>query len=104
MKGWSFQYNQGTDDYSLFFGLLDDEGEAVSTNVDADMRIVNDNGEEVFAATKSITDDDFGYFESNAAGTRYLADIPISRYRNHRRKIFQRNCLFYGTQRNYCPL
>lgn len=36
MKGWSFQYNQGTDDYSLFFGLLDDEGEAVSANVDVD--------------------------------------------------------------------
>lgn len=77
MKGWSFQYNQGTDDYSLFFELLDGAGKVVSANVDVDLRIVNDNGEEVFAATKSITDDDFGYYESNAAGTRYLADIRI---------------------------
>lgn len=72
-----FQYNQGTDDYSLFFGLQDDEGEAVSASVDADIRIVNDNGEEVFAATKSVTGDDFGYYESNAAGTQYLANIRI---------------------------
>lgn len=26
MRGWSFQYNPGTDDYSLFFGLLDEAG------------------------------------------------------------------------------
>ena len=51
-----------------------------SANVDVDLRIVNDNGEEVFAATKSITDDDFGYYESNTAGTRYLADIRIPDY------------------------
>lgn len=78
MRGWSFQYNPGTDDYSLFFGLLDEAGEAVSANVDADIRIVNDNGEEVFAATKSVTGDDFGYYESKAAGTQYLANIHIS--------------------------
>lgn len=77
MRGWSFQYNSGTDDYSLFFGLLDEAGESISANVDADIRIINDNGEEVFAATKSVTDDDFGYYESNAAGTQYLADVHI---------------------------
>lgn len=77
MKGWSFQYNQGTDDYSLFFGLLNDEEEAVSANVDVDIRIINDNGEEVFAATKSVTDDDFAYYESSVAGSQYLANIRI---------------------------
>lgn len=77
MKGWSFQYNQGTDDYSLFFGLLDDEEEAVSASVDVDIRIINENGEEVFTATKSATDDDFAYYESTAAGTQYLANIRI---------------------------
>lgn len=77
MKGWSFQYNQGTNDYSLFFELLDDKGKSVSANVDVDIRIVNDNSEEVFAATKSVTSENFGYYESNATGTQYLANIRI---------------------------
>lgn len=64
MKGWSFQYNQGTDDYSLFFELLGGAGKTVSANVDVDIRIVNDNGEEVLAAAKSVTDDDFGYMKA----------------------------------------
>ena len=25
LKGWSFQYNSGTNDYSLFFGLLNEK-------------------------------------------------------------------------------
>ncbi|MCM1120840.1 MAG: hypothetical protein NC543_15960 [bacterium] len=77
IKGWSFQYNQGTDDYSLFFGLLNDEEEVVSANVNVDIRIINDNGEEVFAATKSVTDNDFAYYESSVTGTQYLANIRI---------------------------
>lgn len=77
MGGWSFRYNQGADDYSLFFRLLNDEEEVVSANVDVDIRIINDNGEEVFAATKSVTDDDFAYYESSVTGTQYLANIRI---------------------------
>lgn len=77
LKGWSFQYNQGTNDYSLFFGLLDGGDEAVSANVDVDIRIVNDSGEEVYSATNSVTDNDFGYYESTATGERYLANVRI---------------------------
>lgn len=77
LKGWSFQYNQKTNDYSLFFCLLDGGDEEVSANVDVDIRIVNDSGEEVYSATNSVTGDDFGYYESAAAGERYLANVRI---------------------------
>ena len=77
LKGWSFQYNQRTNDYSLFFALLDGGDEEVSANVDVDIRIVNDSGEEVYSATNSVAGDDFGYYESAAAGERYLANVRI---------------------------
>ena len=44
LKGWSFQYNSGTNDYSLFFGLLNEHDEYVSAEVKVDIRIVNDRG------------------------------------------------------------
>ena len=83
LKGWSFQYNQRTNDYSLFFGLLDGGDEEVSANVDVDIRIVNDSGEEVYSATNSVTGDDFGYYESAAAGERYLANVRIPANRGY---------------------
>jgi hypothetical protein len=41
LKSWSFQYNEGTDDYSVFFALLDRRGKALAADVDADIRIVD---------------------------------------------------------------
>ncbi len=38
LKGWSFQYNQGTNDYSLFFGLLNEKDKYISADVDVDIR------------------------------------------------------------------
>lgn len=78
LKGWSFQYNAGTNDYSLFFGLLDSDGQYIAGNVNVDIRIVNDADEEVYSATKSITIKDFGYYESQITGERYLANVRIS--------------------------
>lgn len=57
LKGWSFQSNSGTDDYNLFFGLLDGNDKYIA--VDVDIRIVNDVDEEVYSATKSVTSKDF---------------------------------------------
>ena len=42
LKSWSFQYNEGTSDYSLFFGLADKNDKPLSAGVDVDIRIVND--------------------------------------------------------------
>ena len=48
LKSWSFQYNEGTSDYSLFFGLADKNDKSLSADVDVGIRIVNDADEEVY--------------------------------------------------------
>lgn len=77
LKGWSFQSNSETNDYSLFFGLLNGNDNYIAADVDIDIRIVNDAGEEVYSATKSVTSEDFGDYESEAAGKQYLANVRI---------------------------
>lgn len=77
LKDWSFQYNEETNDYSLFFGLLNKNDENISANVDVDIRIVNEENEEVYNATKSVYKSDFGYYTSPAAGIQYLAELKI---------------------------
>ena len=78
LKNWSFQYNEGTSDYSLFFGLADKNDKPLSAGVDVDIRIVNDTDEEVYAGTKSVSTDDFGYYTSQAAGEQCLANVRIT--------------------------
>lgn len=77
LKSWSFQYNEGTSDYSLFFGLADKNDKPLSAGVDVDIRIVNDENEEVYTGTKSVSPDDFGCYTSRAAGEQYLANVRI---------------------------
>ena len=77
LKSWSFQYNEGTNDYSLFFGLADKNDKPLSAGVDVDIRIVNDENEEVYTGTKSVSPDDFGCYTSRAAGGQYLANVRI---------------------------
>ena len=54
LKGWSFQYNEGTNDYSVFFALLTKSDRYVSADVDVDIRIVNDDGTEVYVCSDSF--------------------------------------------------
>lgn len=77
LKGWSFQYNEGTNDFSLFFGLEDNYGKAISASVDVDIRIVNDLGIEVFSGRVSISENNFGYYTSTTDGERFLANVRI---------------------------
>ena len=77
LKSWSFQYNEGTSDYSLFFGLADKNDKSLSADVDVDIRIVNDADEEVYAGIKSVSPDDFSNYTSQAAGEQYLANVRI---------------------------
>ena len=83
LKGWSFQYNKGTNDYSVFFALLTKSDRYVSADVDVDIRVVNDDGTEVYRATHSVNKDDFGYYSSQAAhrsGCRRLYHSGRYRY------------------------
>ena len=50
LKGWSFQYNEGTKDYSLFFGLCDKNDNYLSADADVAVRIENENGDIVTKA------------------------------------------------------
>lgn len=77
LKGLSFQSNPETEDYSLFFGLLNSNDRYIAANVNVDIRIVNDVGEEVYSATKSVRTYDFGSYESEVAGRQYLANVRI---------------------------
>ncbi len=77
LKSWSFQYNEGTNDYSIFFALLTETDRYVSADVDVDVRIVNDDGVEVYKGTHSVTKDNFGYYSSQVSGEQYLANIRI---------------------------
>ena len=48
LKSWSFQYNEGTSDYSLFFGLAGIIAEIISrnglcTSIDLFIRIIYDS-------------------------------------------------------------
>lgn len=77
LKSWSFQYNEGTSDYSIFFGLADKNDKPLAADVDVDIRIVNDENEEVYSGTKSVSSDDFGNYTSQTAGDQYLANVRI---------------------------
>lgn len=77
LSSWSFQYNAGTNDYSLFFALLNKANEYTSADVNVDIRIVNDDGAEVYKATHFVERDDFGYYTSQTAGDQYLANVRI---------------------------
>lgn len=77
LKSWSFQYNEGTKYYSVFFALLTESDRYVSADVDVDIRIVNDNNEEVYRGSHSVTKNDFGYYSSQVAGEQYLANLRI---------------------------
>lgn len=77
LNGWSFQYNEGTNDYSIFFGLADKNDKPLAADVDVDIRIINDENEEVYIGSKSVSTDDFGYYTSQAAGEQYLANVRI---------------------------
>lgn len=77
LKSWSFQFNEETNDYSLFFGLLNKNNEEISAEIDVDIRIVNEEGEEVYKETKTVFKTDFDYYTSQAAGVQYLAELRI---------------------------
>ena len=72
-----FQYNPDTNDYSLFFSLLDQNNKAMAANADVEIKIINTEGEQLFNETRSITPADFDTYSSDDAGEQFLANIRI---------------------------
>ncbi len=77
LTSWMFQYNEETNDYSVFFGLLNKNGKYIAADVDADIRIVDDDGNKLYSATRSVSKEDFNYYTNQIVGTRYLANVKI---------------------------
>ena len=77
LESWSFQYNEETDDYSVFFALLNKNNEYIAADVTADIRIEDEAGNILYSATRLVTKDDYGYYTSQVAGEQYLANIRI---------------------------
>ena len=77
LKHWSFQFNEGTNDYSIFFYLLNKNNEYISADVEVDIQIVNEEDEEVYKGTKSVFKSDFDYYRSQVAGEQYLTELRI---------------------------
>ena len=77
LKDWSFQYNSETDDYSLFFGLINGNNKYISADANVDIRIINDKDELIYSANRTISKEDFGYYQSIIYGKKYLANIRI---------------------------
>ena len=77
LTNWSFQYNDSTDDYSLFFALCDTKEKEVASPGEVSIRIENENGQVVYEGKKTFDKSDFGTYESKVAGEHYLADVRI---------------------------
>ena len=77
MNGWMFQYNEGTDDYSLFFGFQNSSGQWVSSDANVSIKIINNNDEVVYEGQKNITQSDFATYSSQITGERFLANVII---------------------------
>lgn len=75
---WSFQYNEHTNDYSLFFGLADKNNKLLASSATVNIRIVNDENEVVYTGTKNVSVSDFDYYTSKVRGEQYLANVRIS--------------------------
>ncbi len=76
---WSFKYDDIPDYYSLFFGLKNKDGEYVISEADVDIRIVDDDKNELYNGTISVTKSDYVikkdlFFE----GEKTLAEVRIN--------------------------
>ena len=77
LKNWMFQYNDGTNDYSVFFALFNDDGKNLDADIDVDIRIEDENGNVLFKGTRSVTRDDYGDYSNAKLGSLHLAELRI---------------------------
>ncbi len=73
----SIQHNDDVGYFTLLFSLKDSSNTRIKAPATVDIKIVNDNGDTVYAATKAIDENDFGTWTSGLYGERLLASIKI---------------------------
>ena len=56
LEDWSFQYDETSETYSLFFALCDSAGRNISADAQVDVRIVNGDEETVYTGSHDIHD------------------------------------------------
>jgi hypothetical protein len=76
----SIQFDDNKNEIILFFSLKDKDEKVLKSPATVDIRIINDENEQVYNATKKITESDFGTWTSALRGSQTLASIyiPIS--------------------------
>lgn len=79
LRSWSFQYNDGTNDYSLFFSLVDDDDKELTASATVAIRIEDEKEHVLYEGIKQITSKDFSYYNSKTSGTHLYAEIRIDK-------------------------
>ena len=74
---WSFDYEEIPDYYVLYFGFKNKDGEYVASDADVDIHIVDDNKNELYNKTVSITKGNFVYKSSLFSDEKMLAEVRI---------------------------
>lgn len=77
LEDWSFQYDETSETYSLFFALCDSAGRNISADAQVDVRIVNGDEETVYTGSHDIHAEDFGLYTNQSEGERLLANVKI---------------------------
>ena len=77
LKSWQFQHDESTKDYSVFFAFFNKNDKAIASDATVEIRIVDEAGNELYKATRTITNNDFGNYTSQLQGDQYLARIRI---------------------------
>ena len=77
LEDWSFQYDETSETYSLFFALCDSAGRNISADAQVDVRIVNGDEETVYTGSHDIHVEDFGLYTNQSEGERLLANVKI---------------------------
>jgi hypothetical protein len=74
------QFYSGPQEYGFFFVFLNRDGERISSNATLNLRIVNDNGIEVYSKTHNVTNDDFSSwtFSGSNPRTEFYGRVAIS--------------------------
>lgn len=73
----SVQYDKNKKEHTLLFSFKDIDGERIKAPAVVEIRIVNDNDEEVYSKTKIVRSYDFGIWTSAYYGERLLASVDI---------------------------